>query len=173
MPHITHCDFVDFGCQHYRTISYCSLQVSSFVALDSPVLRIPPLELRRCRQQDPCSRSSRIRPGRLSTLVLAGITADGRTSRVLLVRCVCYLSGTLVQGLLVLNYSDYNFHRWHRTLLFYVVIAFTLSVNTYLARILPRINEIPVDRGSQIKKSSRRLHMEWEWCSVLLTHYLF
>lgn len=50
-----------------------------------------------------------------------------------------FLAGTIIQGLLVLNYPSYEFHRWHGTLLFYAIAAFGLLVNTYLVRLLPRI----------------------------------
>lgn len=50
-----------------------------------------------------------------------------------------FLAGTIIQGLLVLNYPSYEFHRWHGTLLFYAIAAFGLVVNTYLVRLLPRI----------------------------------
>lgn len=50
-----------------------------------------------------------------------------------------FFSGTMIQGLLVLNYPDYVFERWHGTLLFYIVVIFSLFVNTYLARLLPGI----------------------------------
>ena len=50
-----------------------------------------------------------------------------------------YVAGTLVQGLLVLNYPSYNYQRWHGTLLFYAVVSFALLVNTYLGRFLPQI----------------------------------
>ena len=50
-----------------------------------------------------------------------------------------YVAGTLVQGLLILNYPSYNYQRWHGTLLFYAVIGFSLFVNTYLGRLLPQI----------------------------------
>lgn len=50
-----------------------------------------------------------------------------------------FLGGTLIQGLLILNYDSYNPQRWHGTLLFYAVLAVSLLVNTYLARMLPTI----------------------------------
>lgn len=50
-----------------------------------------------------------------------------------------FLGGTIIQGLIVLNYPDYNFQRWHGTLMFYAIIALTLFVNTYLASYLPKI----------------------------------
>ena len=50
-----------------------------------------------------------------------------------------FLGGTMIQGLMVLNYPNYVFQRWHGTLLFYAIIALSLFVNTYLARLLPMI----------------------------------
>ncbi|KAL9102558.1 MAG: hypothetical protein Q9163_002308 [Psora crenata] len=50
-----------------------------------------------------------------------------------------FLGGTMIQGLLVLNYEGYQFERWHGTLLFYAIIGFSLFINTYLARLLPKI----------------------------------
>lgn len=45
----------------------------------------------------------------------------------------------MVQGLVSLNHNGYVFQRWHGTLLFYAIILFSLMVNTYLARLLPKI----------------------------------
>lgn len=59
-----------------------------------------------------------------------------------LVAGTAYVSGTLVQGLLILNYPDYDYQRWHGTLLFYAVLAFALFVNTYLGRLLPQIESM-------------------------------
>ena len=50
-----------------------------------------------------------------------------------------YLGGTILQGLLVLNYSDYGFQRWHGTLLVYALDAIGAVFNTLLARYLPEI----------------------------------
>ncbi|KAI9808499.1 MAG: hypothetical protein M1827_007204 [Pycnora praestabilis] len=50
-----------------------------------------------------------------------------------------YLGGTIIQGLLVLNYPSYDFHRWHGTLMFYAVILLALIVNTWMARHLPKL----------------------------------
>ncbi|KAF2004153.1 amino acid transporter-like protein [Amniculicola lignicola CBS 123094] len=54
----------------------------------------------------------------------------------------CYICGTLIQGLLVLNYPSYHFQRWHGTLLFIAVLTFGLIVNTWLGRLLPRIESL-------------------------------
>ena len=59
-----------------------------------------------------------------------------------LVAGVAYISGTLVQGILILNYPSYDYQRWHGTLLFYAVLAFALFINTYLGRLLPRIESM-------------------------------
>lgn len=53
-----------------------------------------------------------------------------------------FLGGTLVQGLLVLNYPSYVFQQWHGTLLFYAIIAVALLINTVLAKRLPEIEAI-------------------------------
>ena len=53
-----------------------------------------------------------------------------------------YLGGTLIQGLLVLNYPTYHYERWHGTLLFYAIVFIALFVNTYLVRLLPMIESI-------------------------------
>ena len=53
-----------------------------------------------------------------------------------------YVAGTLVQGLLILNRPDYDYQRWHGTLLFYAVVAFSLFINTYLGRLLPQIESM-------------------------------
>jgi choline transport protein len=49
------------------------------------------------------------------------------------------LGGTMIQGLLILNYPDYVFYAWQGTLLFYAIVALALFVNTVLARLLPAI----------------------------------
>lgn len=55
------------------------------------------------------------------------------------VAAVTYVTGTLVQGLLILNYPNYDYQRWHGTLLFYAVLAIALLVNTCFGRFLPQI----------------------------------
>ncbi|GME28986.1 Amino acid/polyamine transporter I [Neofusicoccum parvum] len=50
-----------------------------------------------------------------------------------------YLAGTQIQGLLVLNYPDYEFHRWHGTLLYFAVIGVAFFVNTVTKPLLPVI----------------------------------
>ena len=53
-----------------------------------------------------------------------------------------FLSGTIIQGLLVLNYPDYEFKRYHGTLLLYVVIAVGVIFNTVLAKYLPMVENL-------------------------------
>lgn len=53
-----------------------------------------------------------------------------------------YVTGTLIQGLLILNYPSYDYQRWHATLLFYAVVAGGLFINTYLGRLLPQIESL-------------------------------
>ncbi|KAL8900184.1 MAG: hypothetical protein Q9207_005820 [Kuettlingeria erythrocarpa] len=50
-----------------------------------------------------------------------------------------YLSGTLIQGLITLNNPEYNFQRWHGTLLFWAVILVAVIVNTVVASLLPKL----------------------------------
>ncbi|GAM83061.1 hypothetical protein ANO11243_010470 [Dothideomycetidae sp. 11243] len=51
-----------------------------------------------------------------------------------------YFSGTMIQGLLVLNYPEtYVLHRWQGTLLMYAALLFAVFVNTIAARLLPKI----------------------------------
>ena len=47
--------------------------------------------------------------------------------------------GTMVQGLLVLNYPSYIYERWHGTLILFAALFCCVIVNTSFGRILPRI----------------------------------
>ncbi|CAD6577573.1 MAG: hypothetical protein ASARMPRED_008325 [Alectoria sarmentosa] len=53
-----------------------------------------------------------------------------------------FLGGTMIQGLLVLNYPSYGYQRWQGTLLFYAILVVALFVNTYLAHQLPQIESM-------------------------------
>ena len=53
-----------------------------------------------------------------------------------------YLGGTVIQGLLILNYPTYNPQRWQGTLLLYAVLFFALFFNTYLGRHLPKVEAL-------------------------------
>ena len=59
-----------------------------------------------------------------------------------LVAAGSYVAGTLVQGILILNYQTYQYQRWHGTLLFYAALTFALVINTYLGRFLPQIESL-------------------------------
>ncbi|KAI9881205.1 MAG: hypothetical protein M1830_007183 [Pleopsidium flavum] len=50
-----------------------------------------------------------------------------------------YLSGTLIQGLIVMNYPTYTFERWHGTLLFWACIFLAVIINTVISSILPKL----------------------------------
>lgn len=49
------------------------------------------------------------------------------------------LTGQMIQGLVVLNYPDYPFERWHGTLIFYGVMLVAVIFNTVLASQLPNV----------------------------------
>jgi amino acid transporter len=53
-----------------------------------------------------------------------------------------FLAGTMIQGLVALNNESYVIERWHGTLILYAIVAFSLFINTYLARLLPEIEAI-------------------------------
>lgn len=50
---------------------------------------------------------------------------------------IAYLAGTIIQGLIVLNQPDYNFQRWHGTMLVIAISTFSILFNTFLAKNLP------------------------------------
>ena len=51
----------------------------------------------------------------------------------------CYLAGTEIQGLMILNNSDYLPQRWHGTLIAIALVLVSLIINTILAKNLPSI----------------------------------
>lgn len=54
-----------------------------------------------------------------------------------------FLTGTMIQGLLVLNYpSTYTYESWHGTLLMIAMGLFSVFFNTVLARKLPMIEAL-------------------------------
>ena len=55
---------------------------------------------------------------------------------------VCYLAGTEIQGLIVLNQPDYVPQRWHGSLIAISLVLFSLLINTLLAQYLPIIEGI-------------------------------
>jgi hypothetical protein len=52
---------------------------------------------------------------------------------------VAFMVGTIIQGLIALNVTDYVWHNYHGTLLTIAVITFSISFNTVLASRLPLI----------------------------------
>ena len=50
-----------------------------------------------------------------------------------------FLSGTLIQAILVLKYPDYDFKNWRGTLMVWAVLCFSLFVNTIARNLLPRL----------------------------------
>ncbi|KAJ5867916.1 hypothetical protein N7534_002469 [Penicillium rubens] len=50
---------------------------------------------------------------------------------------IAYLAGTIIQGLIVLNRPDYDFQRWHGTMLVIAISTFSILFNTFLAKNLP------------------------------------
>lgn len=52
---------------------------------------------------------------------------------------VCFLVGTIIQGLIVLNNPSYVFERWHGTCLAIAIVFFCIIFNTTLASRLPVI----------------------------------
>ena len=53
-----------------------------------------------------------------------------------------FVTGTIVQGLIVLNYENYTYQNWHGTLLIIAALACTIIFNTALAVHLPFIEVI-------------------------------
>lgn len=50
-----------------------------------------------------------------------------------------FFSGTLIQGILTLNDSSYDYQRWHGTLIMWAALSVVILVNTVAARHLPKI----------------------------------
>jgi choline transport protein len=55
------------------------------------------------------------------------------------VTSVIFLVATQIQGVVVLNYPNYEYQRWHGTLLAWAVMIFSFAVNVYWIKILPLI----------------------------------
>lgn len=53
-----------------------------------------------------------------------------------------FLCGTMIQGLLVLQYEEYVYKRWHGTLLYWAVLFFATFVNIYGSRVLPSVENL-------------------------------
>ena len=50
-----------------------------------------------------------------------------------------YFTGTIIQGLFVLNIETYDYKRWHGTLLTFIFIIIAIIFNTVLAKRLPMV----------------------------------
>ena len=53
-----------------------------------------------------------------------------------------FLAGTILQGLLILNYENYVYEGWHGTLLVIAVTLFCIVFNVFLAKRLPFIEGV-------------------------------
>lgn len=53
-----------------------------------------------------------------------------------------FLSGTMIQGLLVLNYENYSFERWHGTLIYWAILVVSAIVNIQGSRVLPLVENL-------------------------------
>ncbi|KAH7230874.1 amino acid/polyamine transporter I [Fusarium tricinctum] len=53
-----------------------------------------------------------------------------------------FLAGTQIQGLLVLNYPDYVFERWHGTMLFWAILIGSAAICVFCSNILPLIGKL-------------------------------
>jgi len=53
-----------------------------------------------------------------------------------------FLIGTTIQGLLVINNPDYIARAWQGYLFMTLIISIALIVNTYFARLLPRLEAV-------------------------------
>lgn len=49
----------------------------------------------------------------------------------------CFLAATELQGIIVLNYPDYHFQKWHGTLISILITILLLVLNTVGVRLLP------------------------------------
>jgi len=48
-----------------------------------------------------------------------------------------YLIAGQIQGMVILNWPDYVFERWHTTLIMWLVVGMTYTINVWAIRILP------------------------------------
>lgn len=55
---------------------------------------------------------------------------------------VAFMVGGIIQGLIALNYPDYEFDRWHATLLTIAIMTFAVIFNTILAVRLPLVEGV-------------------------------
>ena len=50
-----------------------------------------------------------------------------------------YLSGTLIQGIIIVNYPQYSPQRWQGTLLLWAIILVAVLINTVISSLLPML----------------------------------
>ena len=50
-----------------------------------------------------------------------------------------YFAATVIQGILVLNYPDYNLQRWQGTLLMFAALIICVGVNSAGGKLLPKL----------------------------------
>ena len=55
---------------------------------------------------------------------------------------ICFMVGSVIQGLIALNNPDYVYQSWHGTLLTIAIIVFSIAFNTILAVRLPLLEGI-------------------------------
>ncbi|KAK2764533.1 hypothetical protein FQN54_009228 [Arachnomyces sp. PD_36] len=55
---------------------------------------------------------------------------------------IAFLAGTIIQGLVVLNYENYVFEAWHGTMITIAITAFSVLFNTFLAKRLPLVEAL-------------------------------
>lgn len=51
----------------------------------------------------------------------------------------CYLTGTMIQGVVVLTHPDYMPAYWHPTMYYWAVVAFAVGINVVGRSVLPRL----------------------------------
>ncbi|CRG91109.1 Choline transport protein [Talaromyces islandicus] len=74
-----------------------------------------------------CSMLASPRASKFSSYVTGWLTVVGWQATF---ATACFLSGTMIQGLITLSNADYVPHPWHSTLLYWSVVAFGVVVNT-------------------------------------------
>ena len=55
---------------------------------------------------------------------------------------VAYITGTTIQGLIILNYASYTPQRWHATMIYWAVILLTTLVNILGVHVFPYIETL-------------------------------
>lgn len=53
-----------------------------------------------------------------------------------------YLSASLIQGLMVMNNAAYVPQRWQLVLLYWAMIGFSITVNTLISALLPKVESV-------------------------------